>query len=283
MLRRLAWLPLWGVAFLTHVSYARALVVAPPALPVKFMQAETVVVGRVIGLEDQDVEVQPYPNSPQKTTMRIAIVKIDEVLQGDKNAKSLKLGFAVPKVHPQGVIVSPGGRGQQFAVGQAGTFFLNKHHTGKFDVAASFYGFQSNQDPNYQRDLTQLRRLVQVRANPLEALKGKDADDKLLAVSMLLHQYRTNPGNPKQPKMAPVPAEENKLILKTLAEANWKAAPMRPGGELHPYSLFLQLNATKADGFEQPKGVRDIQQIYENAQRWLVANQEKFQIQRYVK
>src|SRR5438876_6184694 len=117
------------------VSAARALVIAMPQPgPVRTAQADAVVVGRVVALEDKDVQVQSI-------TYRIAVVNVTETIKGAKE-QMVRVGFVPPPVAPNPggvpVPIRRPGFNPQYAVGQDGLFFLSKGPDGKFYTTSGF-------------------------------------------------------------------------------------------------------------------------------------------------
>src|SRR5947209_2877530 len=110
-----------GLVVLASQVPARALVVAPPPSgPQRVARAEAIVVGRVVALEDKDVEVQ-------KVAYRIAVVKVTEVIKGGKD-QMVRVGFIPPaNINAGGgPVIRPGFRGNiQLQVGQDGLFYLS--------------------------------------------------------------------------------------------------------------------------------------------------------------
>src|SRR5262245_13354478 len=89
-----------GVAvMLTSAVPARALVAIMPQVqgPARAVQADVIVVGRVVALEDKDVKVGAV-------TYRIAVVNVSEAIKGTKE-QMIKVGF-IPT--PKGPL-PPGG------------------------------------------------------------------------------------------------------------------------------------------------------------------------------
>src|SRR5215469_14637216 len=82
----------------TCISTARAMVIMPQPGPTRVVNADAIVVGKVVALEPQDVTVD-------KVNYRIAVVKVDQALRGAKDAKTVRIGFLPP---PMGGI-RPGG------------------------------------------------------------------------------------------------------------------------------------------------------------------------------
>src|SRR5262249_35757763 len=95
-------------------------------LPDRIVQSDIVVGGRVVALEPKDVEaVLPY-----KLDYRIAVVKVQEIIHGQKDVKELRLGFTsfdqAQKVFKTGKampMLSPA-EFSRVTVGQEGMFFL---------------------------------------------------------------------------------------------------------------------------------------------------------------
>jgi hypothetical protein len=261
---------------------ARAMMVRPPAGPVKVAQADTVVVGRVMGLEDQDVTA-PLPGTTNKVKYRIAVVRVHERIKGGKGKDTVRVGFLSPAP-----AVPPGGGVRVFirrpasvnlAPGQDGIFYLTRHPTESFYVVPAFYSFTSSQAPNYAEELKGARKAVKLLQDPMAGLKSKDAKDRLLTAELLLGQYRTPKGGPV--KTAPISAEESKLILSALLDADWTPRPV-PFGQTTPQMLFYQLGATDKDGWRPPQNVRNPQEINNAMRAWLREHRDTFRIQRFV-
>ncbi len=263
------------LAPLAHPAPARALRVAAPSQVAQFAQAEVVVVGKIVGFEEKEVITNIHPSNPTTVPFKIATIEVSEGLLG-KPGKTIRLGFQAPaKVNNGGgvLIVGGGFNRTNFTTGQEGAFFFKKHHAHDFYTTVSYAGFEPKQSANFDKTVAELRKIGKLTENPVAALKGAD---KVLAATYLLTKYRQVPG--PNAKLEPIPAEESKLILKAIADADWKA----PYGVTHPYGLFNQLNLTPADGYKRPVNIRMIQEIYPSAQTWLRENQDKFVIKRYV-
>src|SRR5262245_33692951 len=222
---------------------ARALAIALPVVqgPQRVAQAEAIVVGRVVALEDKDVKVgeQMY---------RVAVVQVTEAIKGTKE-QMVKVGFIAPPVNqpnPGGPVIRPGIRprpgfgGPQYTIGQDGLFFLSKGPDGgKFYTTPMFGTFVASQDGNFKQDREQTKSLVKIGNNAPKFLKSENAEERTLAATLLITQYRQFRQNAKQ---EPISAEESKLILKALAKANWEQnAGPRGFNPNHPYNLFSQL------------------------------------------
>src|SRR5262249_23930638 len=266
----------------------RVLASAEVPLPDRIVQSDIVVLGRVAALEPKDVEaVLPY-----KLDYRIAVVKVQEVIHGQKDVKELRLGFTsfdqAQKVFKTGKAMPTLSHGEfmRVTVGQEGMFFLRKHQQGNFYVNFAFIGgFLASDDiPDFTKNLEKARRLDNVLRLPLEALKAENESNRFLAAAMLVSRYRLSWLKDRKLPEKAIDADESKLILKTLAEADWSDmteafAPSKYPS--HPYQVFLQLGVTKADGYDPPKNAPDTRDTIRYTQNWLRDNQEKYRIQRF--
>jgi len=273
------------VAVLCTALPGRAMMIAPPPGPQKLVMADTVIVGRVLAIEDKDVEATQVPNAPQKVAYRVAIVRVTETIKGAKGKETIKVAWIAPP--PQLQPVQPGGGIRPFikryptvnlAVGQDGLFYLTKHHKEEFYVAPAYYSFLSSQMANYKTEIETARKTVKFIDDPMTGLKAEDAQDRLLAASILVTRYRTRVG--PAVKTEAIPAEESKLILDIIDKADWNR-PFR-FGETSAQQLFNQLGLTAQDGWTPPQQIRTPQD-YGNAVRdWIRQHRDTYRIQRFV-
>ncbi|MCS7047560.1 MAG: hypothetical protein NZO58_14480 [Gemmataceae bacterium] len=241
----------------------QALVVAPPPGPGRLARADAVVVGRIIAHEDQDIEAA-FPGSPQKTMFRIAILKVAEGIRGAKEGATLRVAFIPPRPPQPGVPVLSGGGRINLDVGQDGLFILTKHPDG-FYQPPQFYHIVARTNTNFDKEVAQVKKLCRLLDDPMGGLKSNDAAERLETAALLVYQYRTFiPGPTKQ---VPIDADESRLILKAIAEADWKTK--RKFGQLHPLELFQMLGLTEKDGWQQPRNIRNVEELYPPAQAWL--------------
>ena len=276
---------------------ARPLASGESPLPDRIVQSDIVVWGRVVALEPKDVEAVLHPEDPYKYKLdyRIAVVKVHEVIHGQKEVKELRLGFVSPdqdrKVDKTGKVMDhPNVLPAVFRsvnVGGDGVFFLRKHHEGKFFVNfVLFDNFPpSSNIPEFTKDIEKARRLSKFLEFPVESLKDENGLNRFLAATMLINRHRRHGGQVsalKKMTEKAIDAEESKLLLKTLAEADWQtgndafSSIMYPP---HPYYVFLRLGVTKADGYDPP--TNDDRKKLAYTQRWLQDQQEKYRIKRF--
>jgi hypothetical protein len=112
-------------------------------------------------------------------------------------------------------------------------------------------------------------------------LKVGHASNRYLAVVMLIGKFRPPVVKGQQPKEVPIDAGVSKLLLKALAEADWKYDAGWLLGEMYPadpYHLFQQLGVTKADGYDPPTS--DLRDTLAATQKWLLDHQEKYRVKR---
>lgn len=286
-MRRMVMVSLAAVAVAALLSTplpAKALVAAPLPIPDRVALADVVVIGKLGKVEEKNVSALPYPGAPNKVEFQVLALQIDEALVGIKDKKEIRLGFVPPPPNPGPV--RPPRPGMVFTTGQEGCFFLTKHPSESFYVQSGFAEFLDKKNPNFEKDLALIKRCAKLLDEPMTGLKSKDADEKLLTASLLIKRYRT----PKAAvtKTEPIDAEQSKLILQTLAEADWnKNDPLLRGG---PRVLFMQLGLTDKDGWKPPtrkdpktnRELIDYQAIPAAAQKWLKDNAGTYRIQRFV-
>ena len=234
-------------------------------LPDRIARSDIVVLGRVVAMEPKDVEAVLSLAHPYRLDYRIAVVKVAEVIHGPKDVKQLRLGFVSPDqnraVDKTGKNMPSLGQADFRSVkeGQDGLFFLRKHHQSDFYVNTMLIGgfLPSGAAPEFAKNLEIARRLSKVLEFPLEALKADNASNRFLAATMLINRYRLDGIKASKLPEKGIDAEESKLLLKTLAEAEWKdvkeAITINNMYPPHPYRVFLQLGVTKADGYDPPK------------------------------
>ena len=137
-------------------------------------------------------------------------------------------------------------------------------------------------DPNFDKDVAEVKRCAALLEKPLESLQSKNADDRLVTAAMLLAGYRSiRPGSKPNPKQAAIPAEESKLILEAIASGDWSVAGRDPS-RVSPYLLFQRLGLTAQDGWTLPFSNNAIGNVQTLAQKWLKDNAAKYRIQKFV-
>jgi hypothetical protein len=170
----------------------------------------------------------------------------------------------------------------QLQVGQDGLFSVNKHNKESFFVTVNYQSFVSRENnPNFETTVKSAKQVAKVQGDPVAALKSADKDDRYTAAAVLISKYRTFVNTTGQPmKQVQIDAEESKLILKALAEGDWKQANMFNQPIQSPFQLFNQLGINQQDGYNTA-GLRTQQDILAAQQKWLDENKDKYRIQKW--
>jgi hypothetical protein len=272
-----------GAALCLSASTALGLMIMPQPGPARVMNSDVVLVGKVTALEPQDVTVM-------NVKYRIAVVKVRDVVRGNKALTTVRVGFiaapsAPPAVKPAvgkgPILLRPGirFRGVQLQANQNGLFLLKKHATENFYTLNGPTGsfISSDNNPNFDRELGVAKAIVKAGADPRKALKSPDPEQKLLGAAILIEQYRKFTGR-GAPKQQPIDAEESKQILLALANADWNGQGNVAGLVPNPATLFYRLGITQKDGWMPPRNVDQRAAI----PAWLRDNYARYRVQRFV-
>ena len=207
---------------------AEAKRVARPLTPVeKVARAEVVVVGTVSAIEKETVDAARFPGDTEKTPHRIAVIKIEKGLVGAAAITHIKVGFIPPPPVDPTAPRPPIRGGRQpvdLKVGQEGVFFLIKHPGGEFYTISPMMTPLDSKEKGFKAQVLLVEKAAAALADPMKALKAEKAEDRLLAATVLLGKYRSYPENGGPTQLIKVPADESRLILKSIADADWKAA-----------------------------------------------------------
>ncbi|MFO0797509.1 MAG: hypothetical protein U0804_08520 [Gemmataceae bacterium] len=246
-------LPAAAVAVVVAGSALAKLVVAfsPPAQ--RAVAAQVVVVGTVTSIDKEPVEVSPGRGAQGKVTYKLAVVKVDEALSGAAGLTHLKVGFvSVGAPAPQpGRPILPRRGGVELKEGDQYVFFLNRHHDGNFYVMPFSSPPLDPKSEGATTELAEVKKSLAVLADPTKALTAAKAEDRAFAATMLVAKYRAYPEGGGEPKEEPVAADESRLILKGLAEGDWKLGNRFNAPS--PFTAFNQLGLTPQDGWVQPQ------------------------------
>jgi hypothetical protein len=272
MRRKLLTLSLLAASFVLSIGLAWAGVrIQPPPIPARVGLSDVVFIGRVESMEPMDVDAKAFPNAKETMKYRIAVVKINQGIHGLKDEKSVRVGF-IPVTKP-----GPIGRfNPKLEVGQEGLFMISKHADGKFFAAPINGYFISLQQKNYEDDLKTVKKAVDVLKDTKGALQSKDADERLIAATIVVSKYRTQKP-PFANKEEPIDAEESKLILNAIANAKWQAFKF---GEMNPQTLFFQLGINDKDGWKAPAQATP-ENMRDGVQAW-VRDHGDYRIKRFV-
>ena len=244
-----------AAAVLLAAGPVAALMIAfsPPAQ--RAVTAQVVVLGTVTAVEKETVEVSPGRGAPGKVPFKVAVVKVDEALAGADGLTHLKVGFVSLPPPPVGqpgrpllgaAAASSSKEGDQFVL------FLNRHHEGNYYVMPFTSPPIDPKQENGKAELAEAKRALGVIADPTKSLTASKADDRAFAAAVLVSKYRAYPeGGVSEPAEVPLPAEESRLILKGLADGDWKQGNRFQG--TNPFTAFNQLGLRPQDGWVQPQ------------------------------
>jgi hypothetical protein len=256
---------------------AVALVAAPaPALMIamrspaqRAITADVVVVGKVTAIEKDLVDApSPYAGAKDTQKYKIAVVKIGTGLVGADKMTEIKVGvFQPPKPDPNvkppvgGGPVSPvvrPPRGPAAAVelkeGQELLLFVSKHPSADFYIFTGMSPPVDLKDEQGKKDLEAVKKVTAVLTDPMKGLKSDKAEVRAETAAVVITKYRSYPDFGGEVDQVAVPADESKLLLKGLTDADWSNQGLRPGVGNTPNALqaFYSLGLTPKDGWVPP-------------------------------
>lgn len=234
-----------------------------PPIWSRLARANTVILGTVEAIEDKTVEAVADPSSKEKHTYKIARVKVNEVLVGNKELKEVKVGFF---------------KDDELKPEKEAVFILTPHFQQPFmHCSDSQYDLFTSDSINYNVWTKILRDAGKCLESPNEMLKSQEPRERLLTAAVLISKYREPSIGTKT---EPIDAEQSKLLLRVLRDADWgrEDKPYR----LHPQPIFLLLGVGVKDGFNPPKDPKDITGARLAAENWLIDNHAKYRITRFV-
>jgi len=253
-------------------SAAPALMIAFQPAPQRAVTADVVVVGKVTAIEKDTVDVPQFPGAKEKVAHKVAVVKIETNLGGAANLTHIKIGFIPPaKVQPGGGPVPlpgqpmilpapgrpfrPGIQAPELKEGAEMLFFLAKHPSGDFYTMPFMSPPVDIKTEGGKKELEEVKKITAIIADPMKGLKSDKADVRAETAATMVMKYRAYPANGGAVEQVAINADESKLILKAIVEADWKQVRPGPGG-MNPMSAFYQLGLTDKDGWVPPKFVR---------------------------
>ena len=282
-----------AIGFSLSPVYALKMAIRSPVQ--RAIAADVVVVGKVTAIEKETVEALPFPGAPNKLAYKVAVVKIESPLIGADNITHVKIGFiasAQPDLNAQR---RPGGirplRGPlppfELKEGQEMLFFLAKHPSGEFYVTPSMSPPVDVKNDEGKKELEAVKKVVAVMADPMKGLKSDKADVRAETAAILAMKYRTHPDGVPAVDHVAIDADESKLILKGLAEADWSnnIRPAPGGGAPTALQAFYSLGLSDQDGWKppQPKPGANFQNILQASfVKWLDGPGKNFRIQKVV-
>ena len=276
-----------ALAAVGNVVPAKAIAIRLPSTAERAAMADVIVVGKVTAFEDKLVEVEIAPG--QKASYKIASIKVSATIGGANGLTHVRVGFipapAAAPVAPGGPIrpIRRGGYNPTLEVGQEGCFFLAKFAQGDFFVIPSLCQFVDKRIDGFDQQVALVRKAVTVIADPLKALKAKDPADRFEAAAILLQKHGVYPtGRAGKMVRKPIAADESKLILTAVLEADWSKTD---DAAMSPLAVFQRLGLQPADGFKYPqvKPGQDFNEVLqESAKKWLKGHVNTYRVLHWV-
>jgi hypothetical protein len=264
----------------------------------KFAMSDVVVTGKVTSIEKDTVAAtSPYAGAKDKVAYTVAVVKIDADLGGANNLTHVRVGFVPPDPNAKpirgsgGVIRTPEPvpvlkQGDQMAL------FLVKHPTADFYVMPYRNMPLDLSGEAGKKELEVVKRFAAALADPMKGLKSDKAEVRGETAAFLLMKYRSYPALGGETEQVAIPAEESKLILKGLAEADWSFRSERTAFSYAPlpYLAFRHLGLREKDGWIDPvvavvpgQPAPDYGEVHKDAfGKWLAGPGKDYQIKKLV-
>ena len=240
-----------------------------PSPAARLALADTVAAGRILSVESRPMKLR-LVKGQEPLRVSVAVLKVDSMLKGDDRLTHLRVALHQQQVMP---------------VNFEGIFFLNAYAEEPVYLMSSEwydYPIQKANNPGFDKQVQDLRRMGKLLQDPKGALRSNQADDRFLTAALLVSQFKTfqTGVHEANAKTAPIDAEMSKLILKALAESDWNktAADFR----LTPWRVFNMLGAKPTDGWDVSKIPAGVQRT-DAAKTWLKANADTFRIQTFVR
>jgi hypothetical protein len=235
----------------------------------RFTTAEWVVVGKITTYEVKDVGALPVPGATAKQDYAVAVLEITNAIKGADGITHLRIGMPPSQLLP---------------VGQEACYFLNPHFEEPFCVMPGRFGVPILKDGNagFIKEIQQYELWGKLLKDPIEGLKSKDADERFLTAALLVTEFRTYRAgvHALSRKTEPVDAALSKLILQTLAEADWSKATF--DNTVTAQRLFAQLNPSAKDGWN-PQNLASAKDVESTSKRWLTDNAGRFRVETFVR
>src|SRR5262249_40981226 len=154
---------------------------------------------------------------------------------------------------------------------QEGCFFLMKHPTESFFVVVAQEDAVNKASPEFEKYSKLVKKCAKSLDDPEHGLKSKEGSERLLAASLLLTHYR-------QPKLGgdkqeSIDADESKLILQAMAEADFSKTDTETG--VNALNMFYELGLAPQDGWKPPTNVNQAK-LFEAMKKWLKDNAESY-------
>jgi hypothetical protein len=263
---------------------------------------DVVIVGKVVEVDRDDVEVVPYRGAPKERMLKykVATVQIEDRVLGAGGITRIRVGYLANAngfaggIHtPVALTATNGGRPPgvvTVAPGLEGCFALAKHPNADFYVVVGAPTYKK--DSGFAKEVDRLKKYARTIDDPVAALKAKDLNDRFDAAQILLQRYLMPQGSSKR---EPVPDEENMLLVALLTDLPWVPADgkrTRADGRIAPHRAALWYSINPGEfGFTRPNPPKrnpgdpppNMDKLMDEATtKFLTENGDKIKLKRFV-
>ena len=267
----------FALAAFLAAAPARAGKEAPPPPAYRAATAETVVIGKVVRVEDKPVAARRFEADTGKGEFKVAVVKIDAAVVGARGLTEIRVGFLAPFTKdPRTRRPYPA----QLDKGDEVILFLYPHMDEPFYTLAYYYDVVFKQDDAkaFEQVAAAIRPVGKLLKDPTPGLTSKDADERYRTAATLIAHYRAARSPAPRPTKVSADAKESRLILEALAEADWLKRDRDPAVP-SPVAAFFMLGLNADDGWTQPE---DNKKVVAAAKKWVQDNDATYRIQKQV-
>lgn len=182
----------------------------PPRPVLHTAISDAVVVGTVTAVEDDPVRAKSHPDAATEDDYRVLVVKVDDAVLGVKNVTHVRVALPLAEY----LQVS-----QTYQKDNKFLFYLMQHSTTELLLLSSNQKPVNLADKGADEIVRRAKLVGAAVKDPMKALKAEKKDDRVLAAAGLVTYYRRHAGSNHETTYRP--ADESKLILEVLAEADW--------------------------------------------------------------
>src|SRR5262245_5676841 len=245
--------PLIPLTLTVLAPSVRAGAPAPTPSPIeRAFMAPVVIVGKITKIEKDTVDAPRFPGVANKEPHKVAVVKIETNLAGAAGITDLRIGYIQQKkpdpkdTHPWRVdrlAIDP-------KVGDEILWVLEQNPQPPFHTIPSIAPSIDAESSECKASVEGVKRALAVATEPAKALKAEMAKDRFDAAVTLILRYTSVTAGTGEAEADPIDPDENRIILKALAEGDWKLDPVSEGP--NPFIALYRLGLGEAEGWKQP-------------------------------
>lgn len=194
-------------------SVAQATSVAPPSIPDLVGISDGVVVGEVVGIEPErvNVKIPVYRKGPEfKGKFAVATFKPTERLLGIPEGETIRIAFIPADEQPTDGLTLPT---PVLVEGETRVLYLKRALDSDLLVASSYFS-DGPHEGDEKENLQLTRRVCDLLKNPAKSFKSDDPEDRMYTAWALASRYSTP--LPVENKLAELSAEESRAIIEGL-------------------------------------------------------------------